>query len=204
MKNGKLMDIMMQCLPIIRRSDLIDNGIYPATIANALALDDADDRKLYSPFPGVICSKSATSDPMFGQAAVCSYVPSGVISMESATLHHGLSDACPFSTQMIVPQETFRSHRSVHLYRTRVKDALLIGVDSFEALGVTIRVTNPARTVVDLIRTDFAQDTALVALAEYCHQGYSQSELADMASAFGVFEKILPMLQATDAYQARF
>jgi len=147
-------------------------------------------------------------------AGIAYAMPEAVFCMESAAAYHGLTQnmagvlniALPAGSRIPAPGSTGVAAR----YMTwRRPEAFTLGVETLAIEGVTVRITDPARTVVDLFRystlvpqrsepsimTD--PETVHDALVRYLHgeAGGSAAELARMARAFGAWERLKPNVE---------
>jgi predicted transcriptional regulator of viral defense system len=147
--------------------------------------------------PGVIATPSAAADQDI-DLAVVALLTDGVICGLSAGLKHGLVDAPPRATQVLVPNAVTRSVPGipVDLWRVRRPENLTVGVDpTFPTYsGMTFPITGPARTVVDLYRRRFLGDRqhALAALTTYFIQGNPPDHLPEIAREFGIWDRMRP------------
>jgi len=92
-------------------------------------------------------------------AALAKAKPDAVFILFTAATHHGITQVMPGALWVGIP-ENQRIPRQmqasigteISAVRWRRPINFEVGVEKFEALGVTIKVTNPARTVVDMWR----------------------------------------------------
>lgn len=138
--------------------------------------------------------------------AVAHRVPRAIVCCISAAVIHDLTDEMPASVQIAV---TKRSHTPVITYPSvtvfRFDEATFeLGLTSFEAgPGEPVRIYDPARTVVDLMRfrRRLGEPVAHAALYRYLTApGARPALLLDYAEALGTFG---PMRAALDVASAR-
>lgn len=138
--------------------------------------------------------------------AISYRVPQAIVCCVSAAAIHELTDDMPPMVQIAVPK---RSHSPVIEYPPTTVfrfDELTfeLGLASFEAApGEMVRIYDPARTVVDLMRLRhrLGEPLAYAALNRYLvSAGARPAQLLEYAEALGVFG---PMLAALDVASAR-
>ena len=103
-------------------------------------------------------------------AEACKRVPHGVVCLLSALRFHGLTTQAPFEVWLAIDRKA-RLPRVEHPPLRIVRfpaSALVEGVEEHEIEGVPVRVTTPARTVVDcfVYRNKIGLDVALEALRD--------------------------------------
>ncbi len=133
--------------------------------------------------------------------AVSRRVPRGVVCLLSALRFHGLTTQQPFEVWLAIDRKARRPAADdppLRVVRFSGK-ALCDGVDQHVIEGVAVRVTNPARTVVDCFRyrNKLGLDVAIEALRDYRrHRKGTLDELVKIAEARHTAEVIRPYLQA--------
>jgi predicted transcriptional regulator of viral defense system len=128
-------------------------------------------------------------------------VPRGVLCLLTALRFHEIGTQNPADVWLAVRSKD-RKPTVEHL-RLRVvrfsERAMREGVEERHIGGVTVRVTNPARTVADCFkyRNKIGIDVAIEALRECCRMRLaSPAQLADFAKANRVLSVIRPYLEA--------
>jgi len=170
-----------------------------------LAAEDAG--RIFRVATGIWVSPEIYVDPQLDDALAC--LSGGVIGYLSAAMKHNLCDAIPPSTYVIVPVNISRPRQRlpIQYIRTRSEDALTIGVDVTDFHGWPIRMTNPARTVVDLYRIEpkgIRQHSA-AALTRYIAADLPTGDIADIADRFGTWDVIRPEVEiAKEALKGGF
>lgn len=79
--------------------------------------------------------------------------------------------------------------------------AFEVGIEERTVSGVPVRLTNPARTVVDMLRMSsvVGEDRALECLRDYLDGNEPVGELRAVADALGVGRRLAPMLRVASA-----
>lgn len=191
---NKLAEHMRQH-PLTTTAALRDAGV---SARDLLAAEAAGD--VIRPIRGIAVTPEVYADPRLDDALICSRT-GGVIGMLSAAMRHGLCDALPPQVQVIVPwSDVIRSPAGLpaRVYRTRVADALTVGVEVEDFYGLQVRMTSPARTIVDLYRVDAAANRqhAVASLAEYLSRDLPASDLHLIAVHFGAWDQLRPEVEA--------
>lgn len=145
-------------------------------------------------------------------AIVAKAVPSGVICLVSALAFHEMTDAMPSRVWIAIgPKDRKPSIVYPALQVVRFNDKQFRnGVQSHKIDGVKVRITTPARTIVDLFRYRQSQgqrfksspglNAALEGLREALRQGKATpAEIARCAEQAGVWTVIRPYLEAMTA-----
>jgi len=131
----------------------------------------------------------------------CKRAPRGVVCLLTALRFHEIGTQNPADVWLAVRSKD-RKPRVEHL-RLRIvrfsERAMTEGVDEHHIGGVTVRMTNPPRTVVDCFkyRNKIGLDVAVEALRECRRQRRATpAELADYAKANHVLNVMRPYLEA--------
>jgi predicted transcriptional regulator of viral defense system len=118
----------------------------------------------------------ADAEPGEHQSLVeaCKRVPSGVVCLLSALRFHGLTTQAPFEVWLAIGVKARLPkvpYPPLHIVRFSA-EALSRGVEDYSFNGVTVRVTDTARTVVDCFkyRNKIGLDVALEALRDCWRQ----------------------------------
>jgi predicted transcriptional regulator of viral defense system len=140
----------------------------------------------------------------FTVAAVCSRVPNGVVCLLSALQLHQIGTQFPHEVWIAIDSKARKPRLDVLPVRiVRFSGAMLqVGVETHEFHGVWVRVTSPARTVVDCFRyrNKIGLDVALEALRESLRDRKATvSEIAATAVACRVRSVIRPYLESMSA-----
>ncbi|MEO8197231.1 MAG: AbiEi antitoxin N-terminal domain-containing protein [Thermoanaerobaculia bacterium] len=106
-----------------------------------------------------------------GLAETAKRVPHGVVCLLSALRFHGLTTQDPFEVWLAIDRKARRpqqDHPPLRIVRFPAR-ALAEGVEEHQIEGVKVRITSPARTVVDCFRyrSKVGLDVAIEALRDY-------------------------------------
>jgi predicted transcriptional regulator of viral defense system len=118
-------------------------------------------------------------------------MPRGVACLFSAAELHGLGDVSTAKVWIAIPNHCKPPRLAwppVRPVRWRGTLPFEVGVEERTICGVRVRVTDPARTVVDMLRmrSTVGEDRALECLREYADGGGSLPTLRDLAERFGI------------------
>jgi predicted transcriptional regulator of viral defense system len=136
-----------------------------------------------------------------GLAETAKRVPQGVVCLLSALRFHGLTTQDPFEVWLAINRRARRpqqDHPPLRIVRFAAR-ALVDGVEEHEIEGVRVRVTSPARTVVDCFRyrSKIGVDVAIEALRDYRRtRGGTVDALWAAAEVARVRSVIRPYLEA--------
>jgi len=101
-------------------------------------------------------------------------VPHGIVCLLSALSFHGLTTQQPFEVWLAVGRKARRPSVGRPLLRIVrfPESAMTEGIETHQLEGVTVRVTDPARTVIDCFRyrNKIGIDVAIEALRDYRRQ----------------------------------
>jgi predicted transcriptional regulator of viral defense system len=150
---------------MLRLRDLGHAGIGPETMARM-----ARERVVVRPARGLYQLADAEADPRHALAEAASLVPKGVVCLTSALQFHELTLQMPSAVWMAIGRTAWRptaAYPPMRFVRFGVL-ALTDGVELHVIEGVTVRITEPARSVVDCFRyrNKIGLDTALEGLRE--------------------------------------
>jgi len=120
--------------------------------------------------PGMYRLTSAKANEFETIAMVCSAIPNGIVCLLSALRIHGIGTQAPHEVWIALDRKARKPTRiGTRLRIVRFSAAMLTyGVLTRTVLGVRVRVTSPARTVVDCFRyrNKIGLDVALEALRD--------------------------------------
>jgi predicted transcriptional regulator of viral defense system len=181
---------------VLRPRDLAPHGI-PREYLTRLYAQGVLER----PARGLYVLANAEADENQSLLEACKRVPHGVVCLLSALRFHGLTTEAPFEVWLGIdakarlPKVEYPPLRIVRFSGP----ALTEGVEEHVIRGVTVRVTNPARTVVDCFkyRNKVGLDVALEALRD-CRQKRKATvdELHRVAQARRMANVMRPYLEA--------
>ncbi len=154
---------------VVRARDLDQHGI-PRTYLTRLHRQGILDQTTR----GVYVLADAEPTEYHSLAEASKRVPHGVVCLLSALRFHGLTTQAPFEVWLAIDRKARLprvEHPPLHLVRFS-GPALSEGVKEYTVEGVPVRVTTPARTVVDCFayRNKVGLDVALEALRDCWRQ----------------------------------
>lgn len=128
-------------------------------------------------------------------------IPSGVICLVSALSYHELTDQIPRSVWVAIGHKDWRPHITYPPVRfvSFAPEALIHNVDAHLIEGTEIRITNPARTIVDLFkyRTKVGPNIAIEGLKEALRtRKATPAEIHNIAAEMKQWKVIQPYLEA--------
>ena len=177
MSQRRVLEVLMGGGAIRRSKELIREGVAGATIRRALA-----DGWLEKVSHGTY--RQAGSDHEGGEqlAEALARTPRGVVCLHSAAALHGLGDTEPGAVWIAIPHAARRPSidwPKVRWVRWRREASFTSGVSERRVCGVTVRATDPARTVIDMLDSRLVKDRThgLRCLADYLATGGSGAEL---------------------------
>ena len=170
---------------------LTDAGVGPATVRRAVqeGLLVQLSRGTYR------LAGTSVSEDYADIAAAIARVPKGLVCLLSAAAFHGLISELPAETWIAIP---YRHNTpkidavSVRFMRWVDENAFLIGIINKSIYGVDVRLTNPARTVIDMMRmaTVVGEDISRETLVAYLNKGGLYTELNEIATILGVEKRL--------------
>lgn len=200
-----------------RASDLVGDGGSRTAIARLAA-----DGEIEAIGAGVYRLSGAEFDVREAWTALARRVPAAVFCLTSAAAFHGITQDPAWRISIALPHRQGTTPRlpgsELDVSRWRSEQAFTIGIEEHVVGGVAVRVTSPARTVVDLFRAStlnpraraaaakITPETFLDALFRYLdpERGHDDAgELARIANAFGVLDYIAPCVQTAQFAGAR-
>lgn len=181
---------------MLRARDLAEAGIPRAVLSRLVAVG-----RLQRVGRGLYMLPDAEVSAQHTLAEVARRVPSGVVNLLSALAFHGLSDESPHKVWLAVPRSARRPRLGYpDLELTWSTDELrVLGVDTHDVEGVPVRITGPARTVVDCFRYSrkVGIDVAMTALRDALRlRRCTRDELWRVAGACRAQARIRPYLEA--------
>lgn len=140
---------------------------------------------------GLYAAQGADLDEDYDACMAC-LMTGGVLGGPYMAMRHGLAtEIMADDIRVYAPFDsaTTRPRAGIELVRTRREAVLTEGVEErTTGLGLTVRQTNPARTVVDLFRAKGSQGEeyryAMEAFGTYKEKGGTDAELAKVARKF--------------------
>ena len=125
---------------------------------------------LHRPARGIYVLADAEPSEHQSLVEACKRVPQGVVCLLSALRFHHLTTQAPFEVWLAIGEKAWLpklDYPPLHIVRF-AGSALTAGVEKHALQGATIRVTDPARTVVDCFkyRNKIGLDVAIEALRD--------------------------------------
>lgn len=200
MRHADRLALVLEDMPLVRTSALLASGLSKDSIREAVESGLA-----FRPAQGVLAHVSAYAEPRLVDAVLALVAPGCVIVGETAALRHGLVDAAPAAVEVLVPHATVSLPAvgcAVRLRRTRNPQALTERVDTTEVLGVEVGMTDPVRTVCELVFREAGQSAAQ-ALQTYLDDGGPVDDLLEHADALTVRPEVEARVAAHFAARAR-
>lgn len=168
-----------------RSSALEAQGIAPATLTRALQAGI-----VVRVSRGTYRIADAAQLPELSLAAAVKRTPRAVVCLLSAAHNHKLIDEAPAALWLAVPaggSPRRIEHVQTHIISWSHKGAFDVGISRTTILGVNIATTNPARTVVDLLRyqrhLEGGEKPALSAARSFFDMGGKADDLTKVAEA---------------------
>ena len=192
---------------IARYADLSKEGITPTTIARM-----REKGLIHQLGRGLYQLPDAQTDVHHALAEAAKRVPKGIVCLVSALAYHELTDTIPRSVWMAIGPKDWRpviSQPPLQIVRFRGK-LLSEGIEDHKIEGVTVRIYNAAKTVVDLFRyrqsagkrykTSPGLNIALEGLREALRQRKATpAKIAEYATEAGIWKVVQPYLEAMTA-----
>lgn len=181
----ELWDHLRQC-PVTTAAAMKAAGVTRRMVALAYL-----DRELLHPGHGVYASPSVEDDPGYHDAVV-SLMSGGILFRRTMGMRHGITtDLPPWAEWQIGVNDSAPTKPPCpcRFVRTRWPEAFDVGIDTSIVLGIPVRSTDPARTVVDHYRAwrspGVPQQHVPESLHGYLSDGGSPDRLTEVASHFG-------------------
>ena len=184
---------------IFRTSDLESLGMSRATVQGLVERGEAEQisHGLYRLVEGDITEH-------IGLVAVQKKIPKGIVCLLSALQFHGIGTQLPREVWIAITPKAWKPQAPgfpIRVIRFSGVNAQY-GVDTHKLLGVPVRITSIARTVVDCFRyrNKIGMDVALEALKEVLDRRLtSRDEILRTAEACRAKTVIRPYLEAMSA-----
>ena len=133
-------------------------------------------------------------------------IPQGIICLHSAARVHGLGDETVARTWVAIPHRCHAPRVEwppMRYVRWRSPEAFVLGVETQIVAGVQVRLTNPARTVVDMLRmsSTVGEDRALECLRDYLAAGGASPDLGYIAHQLGSSKRVEAVLHLASVWE---
>jgi predicted transcriptional regulator of viral defense system len=190
-----------------RLSELTREGITAATLARM-----REKGLILQPSRGLYQLPDAGGDANHAFAEAAKLVSRGVVCLVSALAFHELTDTIPRSVWMAIgPKDRRPAITQPPLQIVRFRDRMLHeGIEEHRVEGVTVRIYDVAKTVVDLFRyrqsagTRYKKSPGLNIAIEGLREALRRrkatpAKIAEYASDAGIWKIVEPYLQAMTA-----
>lgn len=194
---------LLQRRGMVRLSEFREQNITAATLSRMI-----DKGLLLRLGRGLYQLADADLDVHHTLAEAAKLVPRGVVCLVSALAYHGLTDAIPARVWMAIgPKDRKPSVGSIPMKFVRFRQKLLqSGIEEHLIEGVTVRISSPAKTVVDLFRyrqsegrryqSSPGSNLAIEGLREVIRKRKAgPSEIAAFAEEAGIWKIMRPYLE---------
>jgi len=157
--------------------------------------------ELYRVRRGVYIGAEVEPHPLYEAAAVVKRTPRGVVGLLTALEYYQLTTSWPDGVWILVPRDRNLPHEE-GLLSVRVRSDLLdqnLGIDTLEVHGVTVRITDPIRTVLDCWKYTrrVSHTVSLEALRELRASEYWDGrEIVRLSQEVGVWQRIRSYVEA--------
>ena len=185
-------------------SEITAAGVNPASLARAVA-----DGSAISYARGIYISGTEEFPDGVGYAAVSLINPGGVVCLSSAASIHRLSDEMPWQIWYAVDRNKVKkaatgSRRDPVRTLFWQEPMMRIGVDTMTFGGVPVRVTSPARTVVDMLRYrgKFGDEPAMKAMKDFITAGGDPHQMMEIAREIGCYRQVEPFTRLAEEMQS--
>ena len=181
--------------PLLRASAVRQAGLSTALLSRLVSQG-----RLVRVGRGVYQNPEVDWDEHTSIATVAAMVPKGVVVLESALAFHGIGSHPARAVWLQLPMGATTpniKYPPVRIVRTRVEAALTAGVELHVLSGITVRITNPARTVADCFkhRKTMGMELCFEALREVVPHRAKAAEVLLYAEMNQVERLILPYLE---------
>lgn len=187
---------------LVRDASLREAGISSTVISQAVKAGD-----LIRLSRGVYQHPEAEVDEHVSLSEVAARVPNAVISLISALQFHQIGTQQAHSVWILLKQNAVTpriDYPSIEVVRSKMMSSFTSGVDEHPLNGIAVRITNPARTVVDCFkyRNRLGLDICLEALKDILNDRVdnktktSPTQIMEYAKAQRVSSVIRPYLDA--------
>jgi hypothetical protein len=192
---------------IARISELTEGGVTRATVARM-----RDKGLILQLGRGLYQLPDGRTDAHHTLAEAAKRVPKGIVCLVSALAYHELTDTIPRSVWMAIGPKDWRpvvSQPPLQIVRFSGK-LFSAGIEEHKIEGVTVRIYNPAKTIVDLFRyrqsagrrykTSPGLTIAHEGLREaQRHRKATPAKIAEYAAEAGIWKVVQPYLEAMTA-----
>ena len=187
---------MAERLGVLRLRDARAEGIHPEVLRRL-----ARQGQLVKIARGIYAPASADLSTHHDLALASARVPHGTICMLSALSYHEIGTQLPHEVWMMIDRRSRkpRIDRPAMRFVLASGPALALGIEQVEINGATVRIFNPAKTVVDCFRyrRHIGLEAAIEAMRETLRQRRgTPSQIDEYARQCRVASVIRPYLEA--------
>lgn len=203
LSQARRLEMLLADGSVWRMRDLQARGIGSTTVRRAV-----NDGWVEALSRGTYRKPDAPEEHGSAFSEVCARVPHGIICLLSAAEFHGLTDETPEEVWLAIGNDRHPARLTwppVRTVRWRQPAAFEVGVEVTTIQGVEVRITNPARTVVDMLRmmSTVGDDRAMECLRDYSMRGGSVGEVRVIADRIGVGNRLTPYIKAIPYMEPR-
>ena len=187
---------MAERLGVLRLRDARAEGIHPEVLRRL-----ARQGQLVKIARGIYAPASADLSTHHDLALASARVPHGTICMLSALSYHEIGTQLPHEVWMMIDRRSRKPciDRPAMRFVLASGPALALGIEQVEINGATVRIFNPAKTVVDCFRyrRHIGLEAAIEAMRETLRQRRgTPSQIDEYARQCRVASVIRPYLEA--------
>lgn len=184
---------------IWRMKELADAGVSPATVRRAVL-----DGFVTQISRGTYRLAAAAQTERADLAGALARVPRGIACLQSAAAVHGLLAVDPEQVWIAIPNrlKTPKIYDLPARFVRWVDDrAFEVGIVRQTICGIEVKLTSPARTVVDTLRmaSTVGDEIGHNALVAYFKRGGTYSEVAEISVSLGVEKRLSTGLRIAKA-----
>jgi len=178
---------------LVRSRDLRAAGIPTVTLTRMV-----DAGELEQAERGVYRSPLSQGDETSMRIAeISARHPGCLVCLVSAARYHRLTDDMHSDWTIALPSKSAFNHVGVRLHRWTIPAAYETGVTTVRVDGVDVRITDPARTVADMIRSrnEQSKEHALGAYVAFLASGGEPEQVAGHARKLGYGKEVRDFTQ---------
>ena len=190
---------LLKARGVLRQRDFAAEGIAPETLARLVR-----EKRLVRPARGLYQLPDTQIDAGHALVEAAVLVPKGIICLTSALQYHDLTLQMPSSVWMAIERSAWLpkiDYPPIRFVRFS-GSGLTEGIEQYAIEGVAVRMTNPARTIIDCFRyrAKVGLDVAMEGLREGLRRRRcTADELWHLAQNARVWSVMRPYLEAIAA-----
>ena len=197
-QQDRILALLGEC-GMMRHSEFRRAGIAPTAVSRAV-----DKGLVLQLRRGLYQLPGAPLDANHSLAEVTKLAPRGVVCLNSALAFHELTDVIPARVWMAIGRKDWRPRieRPVTSFLRFGPAVLTQGIEEHLIEGVSVRIYNPAKTVVDMFRyrREVGVNRAIEGLRETLRQRKARpAQIARYAADAGAWKLVQPYLEALTA-----